>query len=738
MATNALTNNSGNRSLPSDPLFGKQWHLLNSTPGLLDLNVVDVWNDYTGAGVSVAVIDDGVQAWHPDLADNYLTNKSWDFVNGNSDASSFDGDNHGTAVAGIIGASANNGIGGAGVAHGANIFGFRTYGLRASSLIDSFVLRTADAIYNSYNPQNSSYHADIVNMSIGTSFTGNYFDEQITPSSMAVLNQVIDDAAALGRNALGTILVKSAGNSRSENQNTNASSWNANSRTVSVAAVNQNGFVSSYSTSGSSILVSGFGTPGEVVTTDRVGTEGYNRHFSDSDYTDGFNGTSAAAPMVSGVVALMLEANDNLGWRDVQEILAYSARHVGSSVGSGIRGSERHAWNFNGTNNWNGGGLHFSNDYGFGLVDAKAAVRLAETWIVSPQTSHNEVAISQDFLDGQVQLESSGGFSQKSIADSLDIEHVEVDISFTQWVDHGDLKIRLVSPSGTSSLLIDQSGNDNESFVNEVSPRQWTFVSSKFRGEDTAGTWTVELFDVDNPVSSPIVIDDIDITFRGQVASQHDTFIFTEEYSDYAGGAFGHSRAITGGSGIDTINAAAVDSDTVIDLESGVGRLDGVRISVSGVEDAFTGNGSDELIGDDIQNMLSGMRGDDLLIGGAGSDILYGGDGDDFLIGADPSVWNAGQGEYDVLTGGGGADVFVLGDEYEAYYLDTGYALVTDFNCSDGDLFHLHGEIENYSLSIGNWSGSQSQDTLIHHQNDVIGVVQDTTGMNFMSGFVFV
>ncbi|MFX5522508.1 hypothetical protein ABTD78_24870, partial [Acinetobacter baumannii] len=67
----------------------------------------------------------------------------------------------------------------------------------------------------------------------------------------------------------------------------------------------------------------------------------------------------------------MLEANPHLGYRDIQKILAYSARQV-DSVGS--------AWTTNGAFNWNGGGLHVSHDYGFGAVDALAAVRLAETW----------------------------------------------------------------------------------------------------------------------------------------------------------------------------------------------------------------------------------------------------------------------------------------------------------------------------------------------------------------------
>lgn len=369
-------------TLPSDPLFLSQWHLWNPTFGLLDLNVVDVWDDYTGAGVEVAVIDDAVQYTHPDLDDNYSINKDFHFGDNQPNAGGIDGDNHGTAVAGIIGAEAGNGIGGVGVAYDATIFGF---GLNYNDNLLVQAQSLTNAINNAsglLQTEGFNREADVVNMSLSNL---NIFANRESIPDFFALNRAIDDAVASGRGGLGTILIKSAGNLRivngiNINHDTNASSWNANPHTISVAAVDQNGFVSSYSTHGASLLVSAFGTPGQVVTTDRVGSEGYNAS-GDSNYVFDFNGTSAAAPMVSGVVALMLEANPNLGWRDVQEILAYSARHVGTSVGFSTNGAEEYAWTFNGADNWNGGGLHFSNDYGFGLVDAKAAVRLAETWI---------------------------------------------------------------------------------------------------------------------------------------------------------------------------------------------------------------------------------------------------------------------------------------------------------------------------------------------------------------------
>ncbi|HVJ70317.1 MAG TPA: S8 family serine peptidase, partial [Sphingomicrobium sp.] len=173
-----------------------------------------------------------------------------------------------------------------------------------------------------------------------------------------------------------TILVKSAGNNRGSGFDTNYDNFTNHRQVIAVGAVDHNGVVSYYSTPGANLLVvapsSTYGVG--LTTTDIAGAGGNNS----GDYITGFTGTSAAAPQVSGVVALMLEANPDLGWRDVQEILAMSARQVGDPAS--LTGSEKYQWSYNGAANWNGGGMHFSNDYGFGLVDALAAVRLAESW----------------------------------------------------------------------------------------------------------------------------------------------------------------------------------------------------------------------------------------------------------------------------------------------------------------------------------------------------------------------
>jgi subtilisin-like proprotein convertase family protein len=663
-------------SLPTDPLLSSQWHLGNSG-GLFDLNVRGVWNPasgnaYTGAGTWVVVIDNGFDYTHPDLAGPYDDTLDFDFESNTLDAFGFADQGHGTAVMGIIGAD-NNGTGAVGVAFDSNLVGYRT----ANLISDAWLQDIRDAIHHGA----LSALGDVESISQGISNdTNSEFGFGYNAARFDEIETSIGEAVSQGRGGLGTTIVKAAGNARGANFDVNADDWANDTRQVVVAAVDQNGFVSSYSSYGAAILVSAFGTPGQVVTTDRVGAAGY----SPGDFTTTFNGTSAATPMVAGIVSLMYDANSGLGWRDVQNILAYSARHVGSAVGSGPAGSEQFTWGFNGAHDWNGGGLHFSNDYGYGLVDGLAAVRLAESWLLTgnaAQTNSTQFTNTMDMLNSTVTIPDGNptGTSFTGTAGFNDeVDRVTVRITFSTTFT-ADLEVYLTSPSGTTSRLVADQGGDHD--FNGT----WTFESQAFHGERAGGTWTVRV--VDDAGGDVLTVSDIVVTTFGRnVSDPNDRYVFTNEFSDYAN-VFGHSTTLTDtNGGNDTINAAAVTSGSFIDLHAGATSvIDGVALTIAAgtaIENAIGGDGDDTIVGTSNVNIMAGFRGRDtvsyagstaavtvnlttqIVSGGdaagdtiSGFENATGGSGDDTLLGDSGTNVLNGNGGNDTLNGRGGNDM---------------------------------------------------------------------------------
>ncbi|MDU9003677.1 S8 family serine peptidase [Sedimentitalea todarodis] len=689
--------------IPNDPRFANQWHLLNDTNGQFDLNVVDAWDDYDGSGVRVAVIDRGFDYNHPDF-DNYRTDLDWDFEDGDAVAlpDVNEGDNHGTPVMGIIGAAAD-GEGTVGVAFGADLIGYKTDWSR-------------DQIEDAINLAVTANH-DVVSMSYGEG-SGVFQDRD---GLISAVNNALANGRTVGGVDLGTVLVKSSGNSRAPANNAlreegTAEAIDSHRGTISVAAVRQDGQVTDFSTPGANVLVSAFADDlnnnPSISTTDNTGAAGY----TNTDYTNTFGGTSAAAPQVAGVVALMLEANPDLGWRDVQSILSYSARHVGSDVGAAAQGFEQGtagaaSWRWNDADNWNGGGLHVSNDYGFGLVDAKAAVRLAETW-TSTSTSANDATTFQDGLNGNVTIangSASGGsnFFNINEATNIRIEHVSLEVEIVSAADLADLEVYLTSPQGTRIQLIADTG-DTQNYSGE-----WRFGATGFRGEMSAGMWTVEVRDDDSAISSPIVINDLDLRTYGSSVTNDDLFIFTNEFSDYAGVA-GHSTNFAGGAGSDTINVSAVNAASIINLQIGQGVIDGVAVTMSSIQDVYGGDHQDIIFDGAGSNDIYGMRGNDILrdTTAGGNDRYYGGEGNDTI-----QVYSAIAA--DAFYGGAGSDTI--------NWAQSGETSAT-FDLAGNEARDSNGNTEVMS-SFANIVGTAYGDTIIESNatNDIDGYDGDDT-----------
>ena len=347
---------------------------------------------------------------------------------------------------------------------------------------------------------------------------------------------------------------------------------------------------------------------------------GYNMA---GNYTS-FSGTSAAAPVVSGVAALMLEANPLLGYRDVQQILALSASHPDAM-----------SWKTNGASNWNLGGMLFNDQLGFGLVDAYAAVQLADTW-TQADGAINEVVSSARAFGLKVAIpDGEGAYSKTFRIDSaISVEHVElgIDLRHTRL---GDLIIELTSPSGTVSKLLDRptvnaeqpfglSGTDSGVPTHLL----WDLSSVQFWGEAATGDWTVAVRDVRAEETGTLA--SLSLRVYGARDDGNDTYVFTEE-----GFKSQSSLVLQDETGTDTINAAVMLHDMFIDLPNGLIAAEGITNRIASwtvIENAISGAGNDRLDGNAAANKLQGRDGDDTLQGGLGNDTLAGGAGRDTAV----------------------------------------------------------------------------------------------------------
>jgi len=496
----------------------------------VDINVAPAWAlGYSGAGVKVGVVDSGLEIAHEDLSANVNASSSIDFRNNGNDPSPTAGYDHGTMVSGIIAAVGFNGRGGRGVAYRSTLRGY-----------NFLVSQSQDNFAKSFGQDDRSRDNDIFNGSFGA---GAVTGQSLPPSNNTKIS-VLNAARSL-RGGKGAVVVMSAGNAFQSNagESSNPASTCGNVLTripvscgspaaddykqsvvpIIVGALGADGKKASYSNTASSIWVSAPAGEGgneaairagldalsykpATVTTTTTGCAKYTQSWNTLDsrglnplslqcqYTATMNGTSAAAPVVSGVAALMLEANPNLGYRDVAHILASTARKVDpdfagvQATAAGALRSLEYGWVTNAA------GYRFSNRYGFGAVDAGEAVSMAKSYSNYLPTQQTVTAAPFQAV-GDVSIGSNGKFVAFQVSTTVtktEKAFVLANLFMRDLGAYGTycLQIELTSPAGTRSVLLNAANGFKNSIIDSV-----LLSSNAFYGENPNGEWRMTVYD---------------------------------------------------------------------------------------------------------------------------------------------------------------------------------------------------------------------------------------------------
>ncbi|XP_045324484.1 proprotein convertase subtilisin/kexin type 5 isoform X1 [Leopardus geoffroyi] len=448
----------------NDPKWPSMWYMHcsdNTHPCQSDMNIEGAWKrGYTGKNIVVTILDDGIERTHPDLLQNYDALASCD-VNGNDldPMPRYDASNenkHGTRCAGEVAAAANNSHCTVGIAFNAKIGGVR--------MLDGDVTDMVEAKSVSFNPQ----HVHIYSASWGPDDDGKTVD-----GPAPLTRQAFENGVRMGRRGLGSVFVWASGNGGRSKDHCSCDGYTNSIYTISISSTAESGKKPWYLEECSSTLATTYSSG-----------ESYDKKIITTDLrqrcTDNHTGTSASAPMAAGIIALALEANPFLTWRDVQHVIVRTSR----------------AGHLN-ANDWktNAAGFKVSHLYGFGLMDAEAMVMEAEKWTTVPQQH-----VCVESTDRQIKtirpnsavrsIYKASGCSDNPNHHVNYLEHVVVRITITH-PRRGDLAIYLTSPSGTRSQLLANRLFDHsmEGFKN------WEFMTIHCWGERATGDWILEVYD---------------------------------------------------------------------------------------------------------------------------------------------------------------------------------------------------------------------------------------------------
>ncbi len=452
--------------------FPQQWHLkkatINGATVDAHASVEAAWALSEGQGATIAVIDDGVDIDHQEFQSAGKVIAPRDVTRKTNNPRPGNGDNHGTACAGV--ACANGTFGASGVAPKARLIPIRLASVLGSQAeADAFV----------WAAQNG---ADVISCSWGPP-DGTWFDpadpvhNQMVPLPDST-RLAMDFAATQGRNGKGCIILFAAGNGNESVDNDGYASY---SKVTAVAACNDKGKKSAYSDFGGAVwcaFPSNHGnpslTPG-IWTTDRSGPVGYNsgnalKGDAAGHYTNNFGGTSSACPGAAGVAALVIARNPSLRWDQVKDILKRSCDKIDTAGGN---------YDANGRSPF----------YGFGRLNAKKAVELALPTQVDPIAIRKiiqDVAI-KDLTTSKLDLAVADTKPIQSVKLSVDIEHTYI----------GDLIVSIKPPAATGVNAITLHNREGGALDNIK--KTYDEVNAPglvaLKGKSPQGTWTLVVED---------------------------------------------------------------------------------------------------------------------------------------------------------------------------------------------------------------------------------------------------
>ncbi|XP_066508404.1 proprotein convertase subtilisin/kexin type 7-like isoform X1 [Hoplias malabaricus] len=448
----------------NDPKYPSQWHLHNDVKRGMDINVTGVWErNITGVGVTVVVVDDGVQHTLADIQPNYCPEGSYDLNSNDPDPmphpDARSDNHHGTRCAGEIAAVSNNSFCAVGVAYGSRVAGIR--------VLDGPLTDSMEAVaFNKHYQVN-----DVYSCSWGPDDDGRTVDGPHPLGKAALQHGVI-----AGRKGFGSIFVVASGNGGQNKDNCNYDGYANSIYTVTIGAVDENGRKPFYAEECASMLAVTFSSGGRqlrsIVTSDWSLQQG-------TGCTDGHTGTSAAAPLAAGMIALMLQVRPCLSWRDVQHIITYTATWYDQDADWGI----------------NGAGFHHSHKHGFGLLNAWRLVNAAKVWesvpflvsYHSPQLKEEETIPA---YPNKLTLTWNVTAADLQQSGMQTLEHVSVTVTITH-PRRGNVEIVLLCPSGMTSLI----GARRVLDVDITGFTDWTFSTVRCWGERAEGQYILQITD---------------------------------------------------------------------------------------------------------------------------------------------------------------------------------------------------------------------------------------------------